>query len=102
MAAPDRTVTRDECSSMTFARLALREIRLFNYQSVFYFGRNIVKISLRLWPTKDTFDLGDLKNCQEGTFENGSLKPRCYSLISEEFSQKRLAALRGFEPRSDG
>lgn len=74
---------------LTFARLLIREISLFNYQSVFYFSGNIVKISLRLWPSKDTFDMGDIKNCQEGVFQNGHPMPRCYTLITDEFLHKQ-------------
>jgi len=73
---------------LTFLRLLIREISLFNYQKVFYFSSNILKISLRLWPTKDTFDMGDLKNCQEAALENGIPMPRCYTLITDEFSHK--------------
>lgn len=73
---------------LTFARLLIREISLFNYQSVFYFSGNIVKISLRLWPSKDTFDMGDIKNCQEAAVKNGRPMPRCYTLITDEFADR--------------
>jgi uncharacterized radical SAM superfamily Fe-S cluster-containing enzyme len=73
---------------LTWARLLIREIGFLNYQSVFYFSGKIVKISLRLWPSKETIDLGDLKNCQEAAFDNGRPVPRCYALITDEFSSR--------------
>ena len=73
---------------LTFARLLIREISLFNYQEVFYWRSNVLKICFRLWPSKDTFDLGDLKNCQEAVVLNGHPIPRCYELITDEFSHR--------------
>lgn len=75
----------------TFGRLLMRKARILNYQKLFFWSRNILRVSLRLWPNKDTIDLGDLNNCQDAVIRNGRPVPRCYSTIREDLPPEPTA-----------